>query len=50
MTTDRPYRKAKDKKMAIDELKRCSGTQLDKKVVDAFIQAYRNGEIQSLGY
>jgi HD-GYP domain-containing protein (c-di-GMP phosphodiesterase class II) len=50
MTTDRPYRKAKDKKMAIDELKRCSGTQLDKKVVDAFIRAYRNGEIQSLGY
>jgi HD-GYP domain-containing protein (c-di-GMP phosphodiesterase class II) len=50
MTTDRPYRKAKDKKMAIDEMKRCSGTQLDKKVVDAFIRAYRNGEIQSLGY
>ena len=45
MTTDRPYRKAKDKKMAIDELKRCSGTQLDKKVVEAFIQAYQNGEI-----
>jgi HD-GYP domain-containing protein (c-di-GMP phosphodiesterase class II) len=45
MTTDRPYRKAKDKNMAIDELKRCSGTQLDKKVVDAFIRAYQNGEI-----
>jgi HD-GYP domain-containing protein (c-di-GMP phosphodiesterase class II) len=45
MTTDRPYRKAKDKKMAIDELKRCSGTQLDKEVVEAFIQAYQNGEI-----
>ena len=41
MTTDRPYRKAKEKKMAIDELKRCSGTQLDKKVVEAFIQAYQ---------
>ena len=45
MTTDRPYRKAMDKKMAIDELKRCSGTQLDKDVVEAFIQAYQNGEI-----
>jgi len=45
MTTDRPYRKAVDKKMAIDELKRCSGTQLDKEVVEAFIQAYQNGEI-----
>lgn len=45
MTTDRPYRKAMDKEMAIDELKRCSGTQLDKEVVEAFIQAYQNGEI-----
>jgi HD-GYP domain-containing protein (c-di-GMP phosphodiesterase class II) len=45
MTTDRPYRKAMDKKMAIDELERCSGTQLDKEVVEAFIQAYQNGEI-----
>ena len=45
MTTDRPYRKAMDKKVAIDELKRCSGTQLDKEVVEAFIQAYQNGEI-----
>ena len=45
MTTDRPYRKAIEKKMAIDELKRCSGTQLDKEVVEAFIQAYQNGEI-----
>src|SRR4030043_546640 len=46
MTTDRPYRKAVDKKMAIDELKRGSGTQLDKEVVEAFIQAYQNGKIK----
>jgi len=45
MTTDRPYRKALDKKVAIEELKRCSGTQLDKDVVEAFIQAYQRGEI-----
>jgi HD-GYP domain-containing protein (c-di-GMP phosphodiesterase class II) len=45
MTTDRPYRKAMDKKVAIEELKRCSGTQLDREVVEAFIQAYQNGEI-----
>ncbi len=45
MTTDRPYRKAMDKKIAIDELKRCSGTQLDGEVVKAFIHAYQNGEI-----
>jgi putative nucleotidyltransferase with HDIG domain len=45
MTTDRPYRKAIDKEGAIEELKRCSGTQLDKGVVDAFMQAYQKGEI-----
>ncbi len=45
MTTDRPYRKAMEKEAAIEELKRCSGTQLDKEVVKAFIQAYQKGEI-----
>ena len=45
MTTDRPYRKAMEKEVAIEELRRCSGTQLDKEVVEAFIQAYQRGEI-----
>jgi len=45
MTTDRPYRKAMEKEAAIKELERCSGTQLDEKVVEAFIQAYQKGEI-----
>jgi putative nucleotidyltransferase with HDIG domain len=45
MTTDRPYRKAMEKEVAIGELKMCSGTQLDKEVVEAFIQAYQKGEI-----
>jgi HD-GYP domain-containing protein (c-di-GMP phosphodiesterase class II) len=45
LTTDRPYRKAMGKEAAIEEVKRCSGTQLDKKVVEAFIQAYEKGEI-----
>jgi putative nucleotidyltransferase with HDIG domain len=45
MTTDRPYRKAMEKEAAIEELKRCSGTQLDQMVVEAFIQAYQKGEI-----
>ena len=45
MTTDRPYRKATEKEAAIEELRRCSGTQLDKEVVEAFIQAYQRGEI-----
>jgi HD-GYP domain-containing protein (c-di-GMP phosphodiesterase class II) len=45
MTTDRPYRKALEKETAIEELKKCSGTQFDSEVVEAFIQAYQNGEI-----
>lgn len=45
MTTDRPYRKAMEKEAAVKELERCSGTQLDEKVVEAFIQAYQKGEI-----
>ncbi len=45
MTTDRPYRKGLSKELASQELKRCSGTQFDKEVVEAFIKAYEAGEI-----
>ncbi len=45
MTTDRPYRRALSKEMAIKELKRCSGTQFDQEVVEAFVKAYEKGEI-----
>lgn len=37
MTSDRPYSKAKSKEEAISELKRCSGTQFDSALVDAFL-------------
>lgn len=37
MTTDRPYRKALTKEMAIEELKKYKGTQFDPRVVDAFV-------------
>jgi len=40
MTSDRPYRKGLDPKIAIEELIRCSGTQFDGKIVDAFIKAF----------
>ncbi len=45
MTTDRPYRKAMEKETAVKELKRCVGTQFDEEAVEAFLQAYQNGEI-----
>ncbi|MCX7884217.1 MAG: diguanylate cyclase [Caloramator sp.] len=38
MTHERPYKKAISVKEAIDELKRCSGTQFDPKLVDVFVE------------
>lgn len=37
MTHDRTYKKAKSKQMAIEELRRCSGSQFDPSIVDLFI-------------
>ncbi len=45
MTTERPYRRAIAKKGAVEELKKCAGTQFDQKVVEAFLRAYQKGEI-----
>ena len=36
ITTDRPYRRARDFGVARDEILRCSGTQFDPRVVEAF--------------
>lgn len=38
MTNDRPYRKAKTKQEAIEELKRFAGKQFDPKIVEIFIE------------
>jgi putative nucleotidyltransferase with HDIG domain len=45
MTTDRPYRKAMAREEAVEELTRCAGTQFDQRIVEAFLEAYRKGEI-----
>ncbi len=45
MTTDRHYRKALTKGVAMKELKRCAGAQFDREVVEAFVKAYESGEI-----
>jgi HD-GYP domain-containing protein (c-di-GMP phosphodiesterase class II) len=45
MTTDRPYRKGLSVQTAMGELGKLSGTQLDEKVVEAFIRAYRANEL-----
>jgi two-component system cell cycle response regulator len=37
MVSDRPYRRGRSAAAAIDELRRCAGTQFDPAVVDAFV-------------
>jgi HD-GYP domain-containing protein (c-di-GMP phosphodiesterase class II) len=34
MTSDRAYRKGMSKELAVEELKRCAGTQFDAEVVE----------------
>lgn len=41
MTSDRPYRKGLPVDVAIDELIKCSNTQFDPKVVEAFLNVLR---------
>ena len=45
MTTNRPYRNKKSIEEAIQEIKRCSGTQFDPIIVSAFLLAYEKGNI-----
>lgn len=44
MTSDRPYRSALEREVAIAELERCSGTQLDPAVVEAFLRVLDRGD------
>ena len=43
MFSTRPYRKKMPLSTVVDEIKRCSGTQLSPKVVDAFLQLVEDG-------
>jgi len=45
ITTDRPYRRRRTEEEAVEEIRRCAGTQFDEEVTLAFLQAYRSGEI-----
>jgi len=49
MTTNRSYRKGKSAEEAVQELKRCSGTQFDSVIVSAFLLAYEKGNILTNG-
>jgi putative nucleotidyltransferase with HDIG domain len=49
ITTDRPYRRAADWKTAVDEIKRCSGSEYDPALVEAFIRACEAGDVTIVG-
>jgi len=43
MTSERPYRSALSQQTAIEELKKCSGTQFDPVIVEAFLKILERG-------
>lgn len=45
MTSTRPYRKGLPPEDALREIKKCAGRQFDIKVVNAFMKAFKKGEI-----
>jgi HD-GYP domain-containing protein (c-di-GMP phosphodiesterase class II) len=45
MTTSRPYRKALPVKEALDEIRRCSGTQFDPLLAEQFLKMFGYDEI-----
>jgi HD-GYP domain-containing protein (c-di-GMP phosphodiesterase class II) len=45
LTTDRPYRPGRTRHDALTELQRCSGTQFDAEVIDAFCEIIRDRQL-----
>lgn len=48
MVSDRPYRNALSPEAALAELDRCSGTQFDPVLAEAFVEAWRAGDLAGL--
>ena len=46
MTTNRPYQKAMELGYVVDKIKSFAGTRFDPRVVEAFVQAVKRGDIQ----
>jgi two-component system, cell cycle response regulator len=47
MTTDRPYSAGMSTELALEELRRCSGTQFDPELVEGFCELIRSGHQRS---
>jgi diguanylate cyclase (GGDEF)-like protein/PAS domain S-box-containing protein len=47
MTSDRPYRKAMSKEAALEEIRRCAGTQFDPELAEKFIILVENSNLNS---
>jgi HD-GYP domain-containing protein (c-di-GMP phosphodiesterase class II) len=47
MMSDRPYRSAMSEEEAVEELRRCSGSQFDPKIVDKFIDIVKPTEAEN---
>ena len=45
MISDRPYRKGMEESVAVAEIRRCSGSQFDPAVVDAFLRTRTNKQV-----
>jgi len=48
MTSDRPYRKALDETVALDEILRNANTQFDPEMVAIFESVWRSGKLSGL--
>lgn len=48
MTSNRPYRDKKPHEDAVTEIKRCSGTQFDPHITEAFLRAYEKDKLLKL--
>ena len=46
MTTNRPYQKAMELGYVVEKIKSFAGTRFDPRVIDAFVQAVKRGDIQ----
>jgi putative two-component system response regulator len=45
MTHDRPYKAGRSMDLAIEEIKACSGTQFNPRVVEALVRLYERGDL-----